>query len=71
LAAGQREYTATWWLLQDEISTQLGDDKMFLQGVDNQGRALAIIRVRNHVARKDMREVRKFCIYTMDHMVRQ
>lgn len=54
---------------EEEVKVPLADDKTFMQGVDHEGRALVIVRVRNHICRKDLRDMRKFSIYIMDNMV--
>jgi hypothetical protein len=51
------------------LAEQLADGKAFLQGVDDQGRALVVVRVANHVAGRDVRQLRLFAAYALDAAV--
>jgi hypothetical protein len=56
---------------QERIRRPLDDDKTFLQGVDHEGRAIVIVRVRNHFSsRRDLRQMRLFSAYIIDCLVR-
>ncbi len=48
------------------------DPKQRPQGVDYEGRALAIVRVRNHLSSKRcIRQMRLFSAFTLDSLVRR
>lgn len=58
-------------IVQHLVKRPLADDKTFLQGVDFQGRALAIIRVKDHHSKtRSLKEMYLFSSYIMDAMVR-
>jgi hypothetical protein len=57
--------------VQEWIQVPLQTEQMFLQGTDNTGRALAIIRVAGHVAdKKALKDLKLFVCYSMNAMVR-
>lgn len=52
------------------IAAPLADQKAFVQGVDAEGRALVIVRVRNHLsARSEHKPMRLFAAYILDTLV--
>jgi hypothetical protein len=56
--------------VQEWIQGPLQTEQMFLQGTDNTGRALAIIRVAGHVAdKKALKDMKLFVCYVMNAMV--
>jgi hypothetical protein len=56
--------------LQEWIQGPLQNEKIFLQGTDSTGRALAIVRVADHVAdKKALKNMKLFVCYTMNAMV--
>lgn len=57
--------------VQEWIQGPLQTEKIFLQGTDTTGRALAIIRVADHVAdKKALKNMKLFVCYVMNAMVR-
>lgn len=57
--------------VQEWIQGPLQTEKIFLQGTDSTGRALAIIRVAGHVAdKKALKNMKLFVCYVMNAMVR-
>jgi hypothetical protein len=56
--------------LQEWIQAPLQNEKIYLQGTDSTGRALAIVRVADHVAdKKALKNMKLFVCYTMNAMV--
>ncbi|KAI8463513.1 MAG: CRAL-TRIO domain-containing protein [Monoraphidium minutum] len=53
---------------EERVRRELDDKKIFMQGVDYEGRALTIIQVRKHFKR-DLKETKLFCCYILDNMV--
>jgi hypothetical protein len=56
--------------MQEWIQGPLQSERIYLQGVDSTGRALAIIKVAEHVAdKKTLKNMKLFVCYVMNAMV--
>lgn len=56
--------------MQEWIQGPLQSERIYLQGVDSTGRALAIIKVADHVAdKKALKNMKLFVCYVMNAMV--
>lgn len=63
-------HTPKGYIDDARVRRPLDDDKTFLQGVDYQGRALVIVRVRNHFSNKRcLQEMKLFSAYIIDALV--
>ncbi|KIY96960.1 hypothetical protein MNEG_11003 [Monoraphidium neglectum] len=60
--------TPSGYVEEERVRRELDDRKIFMQGVDYEGRALTIIQVRKHF-RRDLKETKLFCAYILDNMV--
>ncbi len=52
------------------MAAQIAERKVFVQGVDKQGRALVIVSVKDHImAKRDMIELERFVCFCIDALV--